>query len=96
MYVTLYNGNVHPGVNMVFWMGGLIGSNDEAAITTAGDKITAWATAASHRIVDLITEARTVIGFFWFQSSITLGHRNSGCKRMSATSKSVWWSSREL
>ena len=65
MYVTVYNGHVHPGVNMVLGMGGLIGSNDTAAITAAGEEITAWATAASDQIVHLVSKARTVIGFLF-------------------------------
>ena len=88
MYVTLYNGHVHPGVNMVLGMGGLIGSNDTAAIAAAGEEIKAWAAAASDRIVHLVSEVRTVIGFC-FRASITLHRRHSGCKRTSATSKSV-------
>ena len=59
MYVTLYNGHVHPGVNMVLGMGGLIGSNDKAAITAAGNDITTWASAASDQIVHLVSEVYT-------------------------------------
>ena len=88
MYVTLYNGHVHPGVNMVLGMGGLIGSNDIAAITAAGEEIKAWATTASDRIVHLVSEVRTVIGFC-FRAPITLDRRNSACRRTSATSKNV-------
>ena len=59
MYVTLYNENVHPGVNMVLGMGGLIGSKDQAAITAAGEEVKTWATTASDRIVKLIADVRS-------------------------------------
>lgn len=54
MYVTLYNGHVHPGVNMVLGMGGLIGSGDQVAIAAAGEEIKTWASAASGEIVSLV------------------------------------------
>ncbi len=56
MYVTLYDSNVHPGVNMLLGMGKLVGSNDQAAITAAGIEIQDWAQGASDRIVQLVTE----------------------------------------
>ena len=59
MYVTLYKGNVHPGVNMVLGMGGLVGSDNQGAIAAAGEEIKIWATAASNRIVELIEEVRS-------------------------------------
>ena len=71
MYVLVYSGHVHPGVNMVLGMGGLIGSNDTTAITAAGEEIKAWDTDASDRIVHLVSEVRNVIGFC-FRAPITL------------------------
>ena len=56
MYVTLYNGNVHPGVNMLLGMGKLVGSNDQAAIAAAGTEIQNWAQGASDRIIQLVSE----------------------------------------
>ena len=56
MYVTLYDSNVHPGVNMLLGMGKLVGSNDQAAIAAAGVEIQDWAQGASDRIVQLVTE----------------------------------------
>ncbi|KAI0666903.1 hypothetical protein C8Q78DRAFT_1082786 [Trametes maxima] len=56
MYVTLYRGNVHPGVNMLLGMGSLVGSGDQRAVTKAGDDIQRWANAASKRITELVVE----------------------------------------
>ncbi|KAI0644338.1 hypothetical protein C8Q79DRAFT_141228 [Trametes meyenii] len=56
MYVTLYQGNVHPGVNMLLGMGSLVGSGDQRAVTKAGDDIQRWANAASQRITELVVE----------------------------------------
>ena len=56
MYVTLYDGNVHPGVNMLLGMGKLVGSNDREAVAEAGKEIQDWAQGASDRIVHLISE----------------------------------------
>lgn len=56
MYVTLYDSNVHPGVNMLLGMGKLVGSNDQTAIAAAGIEIQDWAQGASDRIVQLVTE----------------------------------------
>ena len=56
MYVTLYDSNVHPGVNMLLGMGKLVGSNDQVAIAAAGTEILDWAQGASDRIVQLVTE----------------------------------------
>ncbi|KAI0644332.1 hypothetical protein C8Q79DRAFT_1012124 [Trametes meyenii] len=57
IYVTLYQGNVHPGVNMLLGMGGLVGSNDHLAIAKAGGDIQQWANAASKRITEIVVEA---------------------------------------
>ncbi len=56
MYVTLYDGNVHPGVNMLLGMGGLVGSNDREAVAAAGKELQDWAEGASDQIVHLIAE----------------------------------------
>lgn len=56
MYVTLYDGNVHPGVNMLLGMGKLVGSNDREAVAAAGKEIQDWAQGASDSIVHLIAE----------------------------------------
>ena len=56
MYVTLYDGHVHPGVNMLLGMGKLVGSNDQEAAATAGKEIQDWAQGASDSIVRLIAE----------------------------------------
>ncbi|KAI0761392.1 hypothetical protein BD413DRAFT_666104 [Trametes elegans] len=56
MYVTLYDGNVHPGVNMLLGMGALVGSGDKRAIAAAGDRIQDWAEDASNRIASLVVE----------------------------------------
>ncbi|TBU23615.1 hypothetical protein BD311DRAFT_768173 [Dichomitus squalens] len=56
MYVTLYDGNVHPGVNMLLGMGKLVGSKDQAAIAAAGTEIQGWAQGASDRIIQLVSE----------------------------------------
>ncbi|KAI0644313.1 hypothetical protein C8Q79DRAFT_140560 [Trametes meyenii] len=60
MYVTLYQGNVHPGVNMLLGMGGLVGSNDHLAIAKAGGDIQQWANAASKRITEIVVERMEV------------------------------------
>ncbi|KAI1784673.1 hypothetical protein LXA43DRAFT_194926 [Ganoderma leucocontextum] len=56
MYVTLYNKDVHPGVNMLLRMGGLVGANDANAVAKAGRDIQDWAQAANDHIVELIAE----------------------------------------
>ncbi|PIL29443.1 hypothetical protein GSI_08385 [Ganoderma sinense ZZ0214-1] len=56
MYVTLYDGNVHPGVNMLLGMGKLVGSDDREAVAAAGKEIQDWAQGASDKIVHLISE----------------------------------------
>ena len=56
MYVTLYDGNVHPGVNMLLGMGKLVGSNDQEAVATAGRDLQESAKGASERIVELVGE----------------------------------------
>ncbi|KAI0793599.1 hypothetical protein C8Q74DRAFT_1314667 [Fomes fomentarius] len=56
MYVTLYDSNVHPGVNMLLGMGGLVGSKDVPAIAKAGQEIQTWAQGASDKIVELVAE----------------------------------------
>ncbi len=56
MYVTLYDSNVDPGVNMLLGMGGLVGSNDYPAIANAGQEIQTWAKGASDKIVELVAE----------------------------------------
>ena len=60
MYVTLYDGHVHPGVNMLLGMGKLVGSNDPDAVAAAGKEIQDWAQVASDSIVHLIAEVRFV------------------------------------
>ena len=60
MYVTLYDGHVHPGVNMLLGMGKLVGSNDPDAVAAAGKEIQDWAQGASDSIVHLITEVSLV------------------------------------
>lgn len=55
MYVTLYNKQVHPGVNMLLGMGKLVGAKDPFAIALAGKEIQAWAQDASNQMVVLIT-----------------------------------------
>nr|VWO97729.1 Non-specific serine/threonine protein kinase (EC [Ganoderma boninense] len=61
MYVTLYDSNVHPGVNMLLGMGKLVGSNNQNAIMAASVEIQDWAQGASDRIVQLVTELMTFI-----------------------------------
>ncbi|RPD58003.1 hypothetical protein L226DRAFT_490578, partial [Lentinus tigrinus ALCF2SS1-7] len=56
MYVTLYDGNVHPGVNMLLGMGKLVGSNNPQEVADAGQKIQDWAKEASEKIVKLVSE----------------------------------------
>ena len=60
MYVTLYDGNVHPGVNMLLGMGKLVGSNDHEAVAEAGKEIQEWAQGASDKIVHLISEVSSI------------------------------------
>ena len=61
MYVTLYDSNVHPGVNMLLGMGKLVGSNDYNAIAAAGQEIQEWAQGASDQIVTLVSEVRYLL-----------------------------------
>ena len=61
MYVTLYDDNVHPGVNMLLGMGALVGSGDKPAIAAAGDRIQDWAEDASKRIASLVVEVRAIM-----------------------------------
>ena len=49
MYVTLYDGHVHPGVNMLLGMGKLVGSNDPDAVAAAGKEIQDWAQGADRK-----------------------------------------------
>ena len=58
MYVTLYDGNVHPGVNMLLGMGKLVGSGDQQALVAARCELEEWARNASNRIVQLVNEVR--------------------------------------
>ena len=58
MYVTLYDGNIHPGVNMLLGMGKLVGTSNPEAIAAAGQDIQDWAKQASNRIVQLVSEVR--------------------------------------
>ncbi|KAM5544447.1 hypothetical protein V8D89_002107 [Ganoderma adspersum] len=56
MYVTLYNGHVHPGVNMLLGMGKHVGTQDHAAVAVAGKQIQDWAEEANKQIVILISQ----------------------------------------
>ncbi|KAI1785908.1 hypothetical protein LXA43DRAFT_975985 [Ganoderma leucocontextum] len=58
MYVSLYDSNVHPGVNMLLDMGKLVGSRDQQALVAARCEIEEWARNASNRIVQLVNEAQ--------------------------------------
>ena len=58
MYVTLYDGSIHPGINMLLGMGKLVGTNDPERIAAAGREIQGWAEEANIKIVQLISEVR--------------------------------------
>ena len=94
MYVTLYNGHVHPGVNMLLGMGKLVGAQDPVAVAVAGNQIQEWAQAANNQIVQLIAQVCLSHNPRFERCELIRLPPCRKCGRLRKKSRSGWASSR--